>query len=201
MRFSTIFTATALAGSALAADHTVVVGKDGLSFVPNVTTAAKGDTVTFKFWPKNHSIAQGAFAKPCEPLANGFWSGFVPTTDTAKAASETFMYTVQNASAPVWFYCTQGSHCQSGMVGVINPPSSGANTIEKYAADSKSASSNVSPSSKASDNPGFGMLMNGTTMPSSTTGGTTQSTGAAANVNMNGVALTGFMGMITYMLM
>lgn len=122
MRFSTIFAATAVAGSAMAADHVVVVGKDGLSFVPNTTTAAKGDTVTFKFWPQSHSVAQGAFAKPCEPLASGFWSGYVPTNDTTKAASETFMYTVQNASAPVWFYCTRAKHCQGGMVGVINPP-------------------------------------------------------------------------------
>ena len=122
MRFSTIFTATAVAGSAMAADHVVVVGKDGLSFVPNTTTAAKGDTVTFKFWPQSHSVAQGPFGKPCEPLDNGFWSGYVPTNDTTKAASETFMYTVQNASAPVWFYCTRAKHCQGGMVGVINPP-------------------------------------------------------------------------------
>lgn len=21
---------------------------------------------------------------------------------------------------PIWFYCSQGKHCQSGMVGVIN---------------------------------------------------------------------------------
>jgi len=197
MRFSTVFTATALAGSALAENFNVIVGKTGLSFEPNSVKAANGDTVTFKFWPKNHSVAQGSFGSPCNPLAGdkGFWSGYVPTSSNTSAASETFMYTVQNASAPVWFYCTQGMHCQAGMVGVINPPASGPNTIEAYAEGSKNASKNVAPSTKASDNPGFGMLMNGTsTMP-------TSSTGAAAHVDMNNVALTGLMGMITYMLM
>ena len=123
MRFSSFFTATALAGSALAVDHIVSVGKDSkLAFVPDVIQAAEGDTVTFKFWPKNHSIAQGPFTGPCTPSDNGFWSGYVPTTNDTAAATTTFMYTVQNASAPVWFYCTQQRHCQGGMVGVINPP-------------------------------------------------------------------------------
>ena len=124
MHFSTLFAATALAGSAFAADHKVAVGtKTGeLVFNPDTITAAEGDTVTFRFWPKNHSIAQAAFNSPCTPLNNGFWSGFVPTTDTQNVANWTFTYEVTNASAPVWFYCTQGKHCQNGMVGVINPP-------------------------------------------------------------------------------
>lgn len=124
MHFSTIFAFTALAGSALAVDHSVAVGtKAGdLVFKPDTINAAEGDTVTFKFWPKNHSIAQAAFNSPCTPLNNGFWSGFVPTADTQKVSNWTFTYEVTNASAPIWFYCTQGQHCQNGMVGVINPP-------------------------------------------------------------------------------
>lgn len=124
MHFQTVFAATAMVGSVLAVDHNVAVGtKTGeLVFKPDTITAAEGDTVTFRFWPKNHSIAQAAFNSPCTPLNNGFWSGFVPTTDTNNVANWTFTYEVTNASAPVWFYCTQGKHCQSGMVGVINPP-------------------------------------------------------------------------------
>lgn len=124
MRFSTIFTATAFAGAALAEDHKVVVGtKDGKNiFTPDSIKAAKGDTVTFHYWPKNHSVAQAAFASPCQPMANGFWSGYVPTSDANAVANETFSMTVTNASAPMWFYCTQAKHCQSGMVGVINAP-------------------------------------------------------------------------------
>jgi plastocyanin len=124
MLFTTTIFAAALAGAAFAEDHKVVVSdKTGsLAFNPSNLTAAEGDTVTFHFWPKNHSVAQAAFDSPCQPLANGFWSGFVPTTSTEALANTTFTYEVKNASAPVWFYCTQGKHCQNGMVGVINPP-------------------------------------------------------------------------------
>jgi plastocyanin len=122
MRFSTAISALAVTGAAVAKDINVVVGKTGLTFEPAEITADVGDVVWFKFWPKNHSVAQATFASPCEPSPDGFWSGYVPTTDTAKAAELNFMYNVTNASAPVWFYCTQGQHCQGGMVGVINPP-------------------------------------------------------------------------------
>lgn len=72
---------------------------------------------------------------------------------------------------------------------------SGPNTIDAYAEDSKNASANVAPSSKASENPGFGMLMNGTSMSSNTTGA------AMSSAQVNVAALTGLMGMATYLLM
>lgn len=124
MHFTTVFAATALVSSAFAADHKVAVGtqKGELVFKPDTITAAQGDTVSFHFWPKNHSVAQAAFNSPCAPMNNGFWSGFVPTMDTQNTANWTYTYEVTNASAPIWFYCTQGKHCQEGMVGVINPP-------------------------------------------------------------------------------
>lgn len=126
MHFSTIFAATALVGATFAEDITVSVGLKGnataLVFKPDTITAKVGDVVWFHFWPKAHSVAQASFAKPCEPLDGGLWSGFVPTTDTENAAQTTFMYNVTNATAPVWLYCSQGKHCQAGMVAVINPP-------------------------------------------------------------------------------
>jgi plastocyanin len=124
MHFSTIFAATALVGAAVAENHVVVVAnKTGaLAFFPDSLQAAQGDTVTFRFWPKNHSVAQSTFAQPCAPMQNGFWSGFVPTQSVDAVANQTFSMEITNASAPIWFYCTQGKHCQSGMVGVINPP-------------------------------------------------------------------------------
>lgn len=121
MRFSTFAVATsAVAGSAFAADHIVVAGKSGLTFEPANITAAEGDTVTFKFWPKSHSVAQSAFATPCEPMQNGFWSGFVPVEKGA--SSTTFQIKITNASQPLWYYCSRATHCQDGMVGVINAP-------------------------------------------------------------------------------
>ena len=71
--------ATVFAGVAAAAKHKIAVGKGGLHFKPNTTTAAVGDTVEFSFWPKEHSVAVGAFANPCQAATTGgFFSGMVP---------------------------------------------------------------------------------------------------------------------------
>lgn len=158
MRFSLFTAATAaFAGVASAADHLVVVGNNSLTFEPANITAAEGDTVTFKFWPKSHSVAQAAFNKPCEPMANGFWSGFIPSEKGA--AMTTFMVNITNASQPLWFYCSRAEHCQAGMVGVINAPAKGEKTLEAFMKSAKNASQNTSPVSTAGTG---GMLMNGT---------------------------------------
>ncbi|KAF2025385.1 hypothetical protein EK21DRAFT_93284 [Setomelanomma holmii] len=186
MLFSSIFAATALVGSALATDHVVVVSNKtaGLVFKPDSLEAAQGDTVTFKFWPKNHSVSQSTFAKPCEPMANGFWSGYVPTVSTDAVSNWTYTIEVKNASTPLWFYCTQGKHCQGGMVGVINPPKSGANTLAAYKNASSLAQNNVSPQSVAGTG---GKLTNGTSSSSgsptaSGSGAPASSTGAASQL-------------------
>lgn len=207
MLFSTIFTAAAFAGVALAEDHKVAVGtKDGqLMFMPDSVKAAEGDTVTFRFWPKNHSVAQAAFAQPCQPLNNGFWSGYVPTTNTQAVANTTFTYTVTNASAPVWFYCTQGRHCQSGMVGVINAPASGARTLDAFKNASAQASANVAPAMAAGSG---GKLNEGSSTgspaasgspSSSASGSAPQSTGAAAHL-AGSATFAGVAGLFAYLL-
>ena len=117
MLFQSILASASLMGLVFAANHDVKVGMDALTFSPNTTTAAAGDTVTFHFYPQKHSVVQAAFASPCEPLAGGFFSGFVPTS--SGESMTTFMITVNNTK-PIWFYCSQGKHCQSGMVGAIN---------------------------------------------------------------------------------
>jgi hypothetical protein len=77
------------------------------------------------------------------PLSNSVWSGFefiapaaVASTTAAAAASSsagnsygykvkragkeiTFTVTVNNTT-PLWFYCAQGKHCQTGMSMVVN---------------------------------------------------------------------------------
>jgi len=202
MHFSTIFAATALAGVALAEEHKVAVStKSGdLVFMPDSIKAAEGDTVTFRFWPKNHSVAQATFANPCQPMKNGFWSGFVPTTSTQAVANSTFTYEVTNASAPIWFYCTQGKHCQSGMVGVINPPSSGANTLDAFKNSSKQATDNVSPTSKAGS--GGKLQENGTATSGSgpSSASSPASTGAASQLSGSAI-FAGLTGLFTYLLL
>ncbi|KAK5116269.1 hypothetical protein LTR85_009241 [Meristemomyces frigidus] len=49
--------------------------------------------------------------------------------------SEVFVITITDTN-PIWFYCSQNiyTHCQSGMVGVINPPTSGSQNLTAYQA-------------------------------------------------------------------
>lgn len=54
----------------------------GLEFSPSSTTAEIGDVLEFHFYPRNHSVAQGFYANPCQPAqAGGFFSGYVPSQD------------------------------------------------------------------------------------------------------------------------
>lgn len=107
--------------------HVVRVGSmdasKALTFSPAELTVAPGELVQFQFAPKNHTVTQSTFDKPCEPLGmnsnvTGIYSGFMPVDP---AAQMTATYTVMvNSTAPLWLYCSQGKHCQSGMVMVIN---------------------------------------------------------------------------------
>ncbi|VDC02032.1 unnamed protein product [Peniophora sp. CBMAI 1063] len=102
---------------------------------------SSGDTVTFIFSPKNHSVTQSSFAEPCRPLPNGFDTGFAhPVAIGAPLADRpTFTYTM-NGTGPVWVYCRQAqftaqSHCGQDMVFAINPdaPGTGANrTLDAF---------------------------------------------------------------------
>ncbi|KAH7024626.1 Cupredoxin [Microdochium trichocladiopsis] len=125
-------------GLAAAAKHRIDVGKGGLKFEPNTTTAAVGDTIEFHFYPERHSVARGIFDKPCEAATtDGFYSGyFNVTTGEAKSVFEVKVDTTD----PIWIYCTAARHCESGMVGVINAKhsdSNSTNTLEAYAAAAK----------------------------------------------------------------
>ncbi|KAH7024628.1 Cupredoxin [Microdochium trichocladiopsis] len=137
-----------VAGSSLAAAKTIKiqVGAPGqLIFTPNNATAAVGDVIDFQFAGKVHDVVQGPFASPCEPVkTGGFYSGF--QQDATAQSQKIFRVTV-NSTDPIWFYCSATSHCQGGMVGVINAPTSGPNTLEAYkAAAAKTSSSGTPPS-------------------------------------------------------
>ncbi|KAF4216352.1 hypothetical protein CNMCM8980_005261 [Aspergillus fumigatiaffinis] len=110
--------------------HTVDVGEHGLTFDPDTLTVSPGSKVEFHFYPSSHSVAQAAFSKPCHPLnESSFYSGTIPATDGE--SSEVFTLTV-NDTNPIWYYCGQIGHCQAGMVGVINPPSNGPDTLDAF---------------------------------------------------------------------
>ncbi|KAL8736907.1 MAG: hypothetical protein Q9181_002203 [Wetmoreana brouardii] len=137
--------------------HVVKVSnkKEDLTFEPNNLRASPGDMVQFHFYPKNHSVVQSTFDQPCQPIknnnpsSNGFFSGFMPVkAGAAMMPSYTIMI---NDTKPIWYYCSQGDHCQDGMVGVINPPAANqSRTIEAYGALAKKATENLSPGQSAS---------------------------------------------------
>jgi plastocyanin len=120
-----------------------------LAFSPNNIMAPVGSMVQFHFYPKNHSIVQAAFSNPCTPINNvqsnvtGFFSGFMPTAATDSSMP---VWTLQiNNTSPIWFYCSQGDHCQSGMVGAINAVPGSAKNINAFASMAAMASANLSP--------------------------------------------------------
>lgn len=133
MQFSTSSLAIAAmsVGSALAQSsgdvtvHVVTVGSmnGSLSYSPNNVVAAKGDMVQFQFMPANHTVTQSTFDAPCEPInmhsnITGVYSGFMPVAMDAQTIPT---YTILiNNTKPMWMYCSQGKHCQKGMVMVIN---------------------------------------------------------------------------------
>jgi plastocyanin len=110
-------TASSTASSASAL-QTVTVGEFGLRFTPEVIEAPAGGKIVFKFFPAAHSITQGDFSSPCQPASSGFNSGFVKVANAN--STQTFTIDITNTD-PIFFYCAQARHCQSGMVGVINP--------------------------------------------------------------------------------
>lgn len=107
---------------------------NGLSFEPENVRAAKGDILEFHFLPKNHTIVQSSFDKPCVPLegGKGVFSGFNFATKEGEAKN-VFRVEVTDDTKPMWLYCSQGNHCQKGMSMVVNQPEgNGEKTLAKY---------------------------------------------------------------------
>lgn len=136
MRFSASTLAAVLlagASTAFAEKFVVTVGKAGaLLYEPSSVIAKAGDVVEFQFMAKNHTVTQSTFDKPCDVKAEGVDSGhqLVPAGTTVFPA---WSITVQNASAPLWFFCNQPPHCARGMVFAINPTAE--KTFDKFKAN------------------------------------------------------------------
>ncbi|KAF9738722.1 hypothetical protein PMIN04_011113 [Paraphaeosphaeria minitans] len=127
MHINRALLAAAVATVANSEVHTVDVGEGGLKFEPQTLNPKKGDTVIFHLYPR-HNVVSGSFDKPCEFNDDSWFSGPFDQTDNGKKK-----YVVNVTSEePVWYYCAVQRHCQNGMVGAWNAPSSG-NTINAYA--------------------------------------------------------------------
>jgi plastocyanin len=178
MKFQVASALFALAGTVAAQTmHVVTVGNGGLKFCPEQITAASGDLVQFQFYPNNHTVTQGFFAKGCTPIsqapapntAQGAFSGFMPVSNTSEATTiPTFTVTV-NGTSPMWFYCSQAKHCQSGMVFAINPTA--AKSLQGYKGNCANATANLVPSldgsGSGSSSPGSPPSAAGTAVPPS----------------------------------
>jgi len=127
MRFSLAVAAAAALAPVLyvsaQTNHLVLVGAgDALVYSPSNITAAQGDTVSFQFTSKNHSVTQSSFAAPCTRLPGGVDSLFQLVPAGATQLPE-WTITINNASSPLWFFCAQtipADHCAAGMVFSIN---------------------------------------------------------------------------------
>jgi len=145
-------------------DHLSIVGNNGTrTYSPSNITAQIGDTVTFQFAAKNHTVTQSSFADPCTELSttspgtSSFDSGFMFIAN----GTTTFpTFTIQiNNTTPIWGYCRQTnpiSHCESGMVFSINAVETSANSFEAFQAKALAlngtAASLSSPSASSSSN-------------------------------------------------
>jgi plastocyanin len=107
--------ASAIAPLVLGMNYPVMVGEMGDVFEPStITGAMMGDTVTFMFSGSSHSVIESSFDQPCQPMTGGFSVG-------VQSKMTNFTVSIMDANTH-WFYCSVPGHCNSGMVGVINPP-------------------------------------------------------------------------------
>ncbi|KAN0108992.1 putative plastocyanin-like domain protein [Russula decolorans] len=114
--------------------HYVNVSNDtaGLLYDPPYISAAVGDTVSFTFHPKNHTVTQSSFDAPCTPLPGGIDTGFVPVTPGTYDDDLPSWEFIVVGTDPVWIHCSQAantaaSHCGQGMVFAVNPGPEGSN--------------------------------------------------------------------------
>lgn len=221
----------ALSSAVSAKTIPIKVGESGLTFEPENIKADVGDVLEFWFYAKNHSIVTSTAAKPCEPKTeNGFFSGFFPVAETGVASvrpptthdrrsfphlnikrqysnsssanqqENVFRVTV-NATTPLWYYCSQGKHCQAGMVGAVNAKST--DDFDKFKTAAKAASSNVTPAggvfggsvAKASSSDSeSGSGSSSTTLaavPSGTASGTASGASSTASSTISGSPVSG----------
>lgn len=98
--------------------HTVIVAptQGVLRYIPFAVNASVGDTVKFMWGANNHTVTKSSALTPCNKSADAFASGL--------QIKDFVFEQVVNDTNPTYFYCAAPNHCQKGMFGMINPPSS-----------------------------------------------------------------------------
>lgn len=180
-----LFKQTLFASTLVALSHAtsfpVSVGEGGsLDFSPSTIDAQIGDTVVFTFHG-NHGVVQADFNSPCQPLQGGF---SVPSQSTNGA---TFTINVTDSN-PTWFYCPVANHCEAGMVGTINPGSSGHDQAD-FASAAASASGGQQPTAVSGGQLVVGTSTTGSLGPAKT-GSSTSTTGTAKTTSSTSTSST-----------
>ncbi|TFK76487.1 hypothetical protein BDN72DRAFT_755376 [Pluteus cervinus] len=106
-------------GKSNGATHTVIVAptQGVLRYIPFAVNASVGDTIKFMWGANNHTVTKGSALLPCNKTAEGPFASGIQLKD--------FVFTqVVNDTNPTYYYCAFPNHCQKGMFGIINPPSS-----------------------------------------------------------------------------
>ncbi|KAF2431280.1 hypothetical protein EJ08DRAFT_733508 [Tothia fuscella] len=161
-----------------AATQIIEVGKEGNHFSPDSITASIGDHIQFKFVGEGHSVSDAAFDAPCKPVDDAtFYSGH-------GEVGKSFTITI-NSTDPIWIYCPESNHCQSGMVGVINPPSSPSDkTLSAFTVAAAKAEGSSEPPAVQGGSQGDGST-------SANASATTTSTSASASASTSAMASSG----------
>lgn len=60
---------------------------------------------------------------------------------------------------PIWAYCKQGNHCQSGMVFAVNAVETGQNNFENFVNNAKGASNTTGGTAAPAGNTGGSELV------------------------------------------
>ncbi|XXG96994.1 hypothetical protein Hte_003287 [Hypoxylon texense] len=136
--------------------HVVSVGSTNgtLAYFPDNIKADVGDMIQFQFRAGNHSVVQSTFDAPCSPInehtnTTGIFSGYQLVSASMPAGNIPTYTVMVAAKTPLWFYCSQGKHCQNGMVMVVNENTAANSTrsLANFKALAAKATANTSPSS------------------------------------------------------
>jgi len=162
---------------------------------PELKNVSVGSTVTFEFYPPDHSVIQAEFGSACVPYSyadsehqgKGFWT---PLQYVDFSNMTTFEITI-NDTAPIFFYCAAPKSCtDQHMVGAIN--ANETQTLQAQIESAKKADFQLQvgdPVPKEATS----TILNGptsapSTAPASSSDGVHLSTGAIVGIVVGGVA-------------
>ncbi|KKA26345.1 hypothetical protein TD95_005096 [Thielaviopsis punctulata] len=173
-------------------------GKTVTKFSPENIKAPVGSVVQFQFMAANHTVTQSDFDSPCIPIsdstnATGFYSGFVPAA-AALAKGEIPVYSITiNDTKPIWVFCSQAKHCQSGMSMVINEntAANASRSLANYQAAAKSVAKSEFPEGDKAVGGTSGLASTSGSGLASETSGSASSTGSSGASTGTGVATAG----------